>query len=106
MKRALIESLEGKRDAMIASLWANSNWDDDKGTRQKAIEDLENSYEEAMVKIRTGAKEEELDKSNPFISAVDRGMAKIAVPRNDEGGTVAEVVNSQEIVDYTKDIDQ
>lgn len=81
---------------MIASLWANSNWDDDKGTRQSAIEELEAKYTEAIDAIHElfsgspraseasqeeivpGTEAVELDKSNPFFAAVDRGQARLA----------------------------
>ena len=71
---------------MVAALWSNSNWDDDKGTRKNAIDELEEKYRDALGTIYgPGAASEpepqseeipELDKSNPFFAAVDRGMQK------------------------------
>ena len=101
-----MESLERRKDAMIAALWSNSNYDDDKGTRKQAIEEIEGNYDEAVTKILSGnsqqeANEEEIDEDNPFFAAAKRGMKKLEQPRNDEGN-VADVVGE----DYTKSIDQ
>lgn len=103
MKRQLVETLERRKEQMIAALWANSNFDDDKGTRQNAIEEIEENFEEAMQTILHGGRdeEEEIDKSNPFFAAAERGVAKLQAPRQDEGATVKDVVG-----DYSKDIDQ
>lgn len=89
---------------MIAALWSNSNYDDDKGTRQKALEEIEENFEEAMqIVLYGGHQEEEIDKENPFFAAAERGLAKIEVPRQDEGSTVT----VKDVVDgYAKDIDQ
>lgn len=109
MKRQLIESLETRKDRMIAALWSNSNWDDDKGSRKDAIEEIEENFEEAteMILLGIGPQEEEveIDEDNPFFAAAKRGVEKIQAPRNDEGsGTVEDVVKSQS--EYTKFIDQ
>ena len=101
-----MEALEKRKDGMIAALWANSNYDDDKGTRRNAIEEIEGNFEEAVRTIMTGRPEEEeaeIDKDNPFFQAAERGLAKLEAPRNDEGAsTVKDVVGD----DYTKYIDQ
>jgi hypothetical protein len=73
---------------MVAALWSNSNWDDDKDTRKNAIEELDEKHKEALrfiygdekasVSVSSDEIEEaEIDKSNPFFAAVDRGMAKL-----------------------------
>jgi hypothetical protein len=105
MKRQLIESLERRKDSMIASLWSNSNYDDDKGTRRQAIEELEENFEEAKNFVLFGPEEEiEIAEDNEFFNAAERGLQKIQAPRNDEG-TVNEVVQKEE-QDYGKFIDQ
>lgn len=104
MKAELANSVERRKDAMIASLWSNSNYDDDKGTRQKAIDEIEANYDEAIVKIHAGPlaeEEDQIDKDNPFFSAIERGQRKLETPRNDEG-KVADVAEN----DFTKFIDQ
>jgi hypothetical protein len=57
-KRQIIEGLAEMKDRMIAALWSNSNWDDDKGSRSQQIE-------------------EEIDADNPFFAAAERGLAKV-----------------------------
>lgn len=88
---------------MIGALWSNSNYDDDKGTRRQAIEDIEENFDEAVHKILFGfdEAEEEIDKDNPFFKKAVEGLKKIEAPRMDEGATVKDVVE-----DYSKHIDQ
>jgi len=99
MKRKIVENLEGRKDQMIASLWANSNYDDDKGTRQKAIEEIEENYQEVIVQVFEGAKaepEEEIDESNPFWASAKKGQEKLFAQvgiTDDENSTVKEVID-------------
>ena len=88
MRRSLVETLERRKDAMIAALWANSN------------------YDEAAEKILSGRlgqeeKTEEQEDKFGFFAAGERGLKKVLAPRNDEG-KVADVVGE----DYSKEIDQ
>lgn len=102
-KRTLVETLEQRKQGMIAALWSNPNLDDDKGTRKGAIEDIEEKCEEAVQIILTGVDpnaEVEVEDKYGFFAAGERGAAKIAKPRNDEG-TVQDAVP-----DYGKYIDQ
>lgn len=99
VKRHVIEGMERRRDGMIAALWANSNYDDDKGTRSEAIASIEASYEEAMTIVRTGRKHVEEDDvdlhNNPFFAPAMQGAAQIETPIEEhQGGTVAEAVDS------------
>lgn len=87
---------------MIGSLWANSNYDDDKGTRKQAIEELEANFEVAVQKMLGVYVEEEIDMDNPFFASVVKGKEMIDTPQNIDG-TVAEVIDSSE---YSKYIDQ
>jgi hypothetical protein len=104
MRRTLIEGLERRKEAMISALWANSNYDDDKGTRTKAIEEIEGNYREAITQIVDGHDDnemDEIDNNNPFIKAAKRGVAKLVKPEDiNAKNTVAEVI------DYEQDIDQ
>lgn len=86
-----MQALEGQKNQMVAALWSNSNWDDDKGTRSNAIEELDEKHKEALriiygpeqptpssdVSQDYPSEEVEIDKSNPFFGAVDRGLAKL-----------------------------
>jgi hypothetical protein len=86
---------------MISSLWSNSNYDDDKGTRQQAIESLEEHFEEATRIVRFGkSEEEEIDEENPFFAPVMKGVEKINP--QDPTGTVQQAAQS----DYARYIDQ
>jgi hypothetical protein len=80
-KRKVIAGLERQKSEMIAALWSNSNFDDDKGSRKKAIEQIESSYEESLEKIASITSgqepEEEIDSDNPFFAAAARGMDKL-----------------------------
>lgn len=107
MKREIAESLERRRDDMISALWANSNYDDDKGTRKNAIEEITNNFDEAIAQIfgAKQAEEDEIDDDNPFFQAAQRGQEKLLESVNysaaaDEGTEVREVVN------YAAGIDQ
>lgn len=89
---------------MINALWANSNYDDDKGTRKQAIEEIEENFNEAMAIVRgEGPMEEEIDPDNPFfkpaIAAKREAEEKIEDPRNSNGRV-------KDAVDYSKFIDQ
>ncbi len=75
-KRELIDRQTQRRDEMINALWANSNYDQD-GVRAQAIESIQAQYEEAVFFIHTGKRpEEEIDESNEFFAAAERGLNK------------------------------
>lgn len=83
---------------MIASLWSNPNFDDGKNTRTRAIEEIEENYDEAISGFLNPTEEGiEVDEDNPFFQAMEKGVQKLEQPRNDEG-TVKEVIE--------RDIDQ
>ena len=97
----VVETLEGRKDQMISALWSNSNYDDDKGTRQKAIEEIESNFQGAVNQIFSGkvAQEEEIDESNPFFVAAKKSQKKLFEQvgiTNEENPTV------KEIIDYHK----
>lgn len=68
---------------MVAALWSNSNYDDGKGTRTKAIRDIEESYADALEAVERALgssrvpEEEKLEKDNPFFQAAERGLQKV-----------------------------
>jgi hypothetical protein len=105
-KRALIETLERRRDGMIAALWSNPNFDDDKGTRKGAIEEIEQNCEEVIHFILTGQNPEEefeLEDEYGFFAAGRRGQVKLMEKygRNADGSTTV-----QEVIDYGEFVDQ
>lgn len=83
---------------MIASLWANSNYDDDKGTREKAIDEIENNFNSVITSFFEGKtqKEEEIDENNPFFASAKKGKQKLFEQvgiSDDENGTVKDVID-------------
>jgi hypothetical protein len=96
VKAVVIESIERRKDAMIAALWANSNFDDDKGTRRNAIEEIEANFQEAIDSVNNPMPENDIDMDNPFFNPALRGREKIEAPRNDEG-TVAQNITAKDL---------
>lgn len=93
--------IERRKGAMIAALWSNSNYDDDKGSRQSAIDDLEQKSEAAINIVLTGVdpnEGEDIDEENPFFASMRKGQAKLAAKL--EGTTVGESI------EYEGDFDQ
>ena len=105
VKRHLVETLEHRKESMINGFWSNDGMNDDKGTRQEAIEELENSFQEAIQSIMRGGKkkeEEEIDKSNPFFAAMDTKLPRIEKPQAN-GKTVEAVIEQQQEFDHYVD---
>lgn len=101
MKRTIVETIEGRKDQMIAALWSNSNYDDDKGTRQKAIEEIEANFQSAVMQVFSGqtSQEEEIDEENPFFIAAKKSQKKLF---EQVGITDEENATVKEIIDYHK----
>ncbi len=67
---------------MIAALWSNPNWDDDKDTRAKVIKEINGSFENALKVLDrefegVAPASDEPDMSTPFFAAAKRGRAKL-----------------------------
>jgi hypothetical protein len=72
MRRKAVEEAREVKNAMICGLWSNSNYDDNKNTRQKALKDIEESYQEAIRIIYNEPDEEfDLDLDQPFWAGMD-----------------------------------
>lgn len=67
---------------MIAALWANTNYDEEKGAhRHTAIEEIEANFKRAVKMVHAGTVEEadegtEIDWNDPFFAAAARGLMK------------------------------
>ena len=88
MRRKLMETLERRKEMMIAALWANSGFEGKEGAeaRKQAIEELEEHYDEAVKSIMFKAPvEEDIDDNNPFFAASSRGLAKVLDPAKSDG---------------------
>jgi len=102
MKRVAIERIEERKDKMIAALWSNSNYDDDKGSRQNAIREIEGNFSAAVAEIQGGIVEDEIDENDPFFAPLKNKpeIESVAKPE----GTVAD--NIPEDNEFTRCIDQ
>lgn len=69
MKRKAVDEAREVKNAMISGLWSNSNYDDNKNTRKKALSDIENNYQEAINIIYNGVESFEIDMDQPFWAA-------------------------------------
>lgn len=72
MRRKAVDEAREVKNAMISGLWSNSNYDDNKNTRLKALKDIENNYQEAINIIYNGEESYEIDMDQPFWAAIDR----------------------------------
>lgn len=69
-RRKTVDVMEARKLAMISGLYANTNLDDDKGTRSKIIGELEDQFAEAIANLYDPQPEVEL-KGNPFFDAMN-----------------------------------
>lgn len=85
-----------RKNALTTGIWANEGFNDDKGTRAKALEDIDRQFEEASKVIYFGEAEVERiadqhrftqeDEQNPFLRPAIEATRKHDVPL-DEGDT-------------------
>lgn len=96
---------------MIAALWSNSNWDDDKGSRKNAISGINENYREAVEAIEDAMtrvdrpEEEKIDEGNPFFAAAERGLSQVVQEAKDRGAKAVAEPDEGEI-DFMKGLDQ
>lgn len=70
-KRKAVEEAREVKNAMISGLWSNANFDDDKGTRTKALEEIEESFQTAILSVYDESYEEpQIDWDDPFFSSM------------------------------------
>lgn len=62
--------MEARKLSIISGLYANSNLDDDKGTRQKIISDMEDNFRDAIKSLYEPVDEDVLA-DNPFFKAMN-----------------------------------
>jgi len=72
MKRKAVDEARAVKNAMVSGLWSNSNYDDEKGTRKKALEDIENNYQETINIIYNGEESYEVDMNQDFWANVPK----------------------------------
>jgi hypothetical protein len=97
--------MERRKDSMISALWSNEGFNDDKGSRQNAITEIEGHFQAAIDNINgpnSRPDEEEIDPDNPFFSSTARKMQQL--DEKIQGGTVQDHVDAGN--DYDRYIDQ
>lgn len=74
LKRQAVMSIETQKHQMIAALYSNTNWDDEKNDRPERIKELERQFNRAieLVYDPSLADGEEIDWKNPFWAAAKR----------------------------------
>jgi hypothetical protein len=70
MKRKAVDEARELKHAMISGLWSNSNYDDNKDTRKKALQDIENNYQEAINIIYNNENETEIQFDQGLFSGI------------------------------------
>jgi len=70
MRRKAVEEAKELKNAMISGLWSNSNYDDDKNTRKKALEDIDNNYQEAIRIIYNEPESNEINFDQGLFSGI------------------------------------
>lgn len=87
-RRKQVEEVETRKNLHISALYANTNLDDDKGTRKDYIESLNKYYEDLKNIVwepdRVQRENEEMKKmedNDPFLQAGRRNMQKVLQPK-------------------------
>lgn len=90
---------------MVSALWANDGFNDDKGTRANAIQEIEANFEEAVASL-TGARdlEEEIDPDNPFFKQMKEGLDRLGEVKGVDAETVEAAIKQES--EFTRYIDQ
>jgi hypothetical protein len=80
IQREAVEAIERQRSDMIAACYSNPNWDgkDNAQKRNDYLRDINTHFNRAITAIYypDGAREQEIDWSNPFFAAHKREMLR------------------------------
>lgn len=71
-KRMAVERLNNLKNSMISGVWGNSNYDDDKQSREKILHNIDDFYDRALAEIYGVESEVEIDQDDPFFAAMKR----------------------------------
>ena len=85
---------------MVAALYSNPNWDDEKNDRQSRIKELNKHYNEAIERIYHPErfKEIEIDWNNPFWQAHVRSMQRT----RERFGLANREITMQQVIDASQ----
>ena len=99
-KRKAIEQCLAVKNAMLAGVWGNTNFDPQKegepGARPEMLEEIEAGYLRAVTEIRLGPVEAEKAKKKDDIDWTDPFFAAIKAPRIDTDSVIAEAAAEPE----------
>jgi len=101
IQREAVESIESQRTQMIASLFANPNWDGDNADkRTEQIRTLNEHFNKAIESIYfpKGA-EPDIDWDNPFYAAAKRGLQRTREKYGIDGKSMGEVIEMTTAMD-------
>lgn len=70
MRRKAVEEAREVKNAMTSGLWANSNYDDGKNTRTRALQDIEETFQKTIRIIYNQQEEFEVNYDQPLFSAI------------------------------------
>lgn len=110
MKRQAVADLQQRKLALISGIWANEGFNDEKGSRDEALEKLEEQFREAERIIFLGQAEQKRqqdqhkftkeDEENPFLKpAIDatRGFK----PQDDNEDKILTAVANEYDIDQS-----
>ncbi len=111
MLREQVDRLDRQRDLIVASLHANSVFDEHKeADRQQAVRGVEQSFAQAVdylyaVSSGEGVQEAEIDEDSAFWSAAKRGAEKLEMPRSegDPDATAEEAVEGERAMEEVRE---
>ncbi len=111
LKRRAVFELEERKLALTTGIWANDGFNDEKGTRSQALDQLDEQFKEAARIVYMGRQDQEAfrdqhrftqeDEENPFLRPAIEATRKFDTPRDDEG-TVKQAIKDE----TTQDLDQ
>lgn len=99
-RRNAVDEIEKRKNLHVSSLYANSNWDDERNNREEQIENLERYYETLKDivwnpnQVQDENREmQEMESADPFLAAGKRNLRKIVPPSYPNQDDFEEMVN-------------
>lgn len=98
-RRKLVEMLERRKELIVAAFWSNPNFDEEKGSRTKAVDEMESNFRRAVriiysKKVPKDTRDEVDLHNDPFFAPAMRGTKDIKKPVK-EDATVQEAIKEE-----------
>ncbi len=99
VKRRIADELDNRRALEMAALWGNPNYDPQKegsdGARRELYEKVNEQYSNVVNRLYSDDAEDyqdddDYDPDDPFWAAMERGMAKHKLPKEESAATISE----------------